>query len=180
MQSACCSRLLASCPLIVSIHITVHLLTSFQQLQTHTQVRNADEPFHDVLLMKAVKHSMLFSHNSVMSSEHACSGHGMGGGQLHAAVVSECIPAFFLTPRIFLVLFFLSLICFLDLLTGASASPFCKDTSSLINQQPPASPARDKPMPLWKTGYLNFSWRTMTGCTAKSETQSCTDDTRLW
>lgn len=65
-----------------------------------------------------------------MPPEHAYGWHGRDRRQLHA-VVSECIPAFFLTPRIFLVLFFLSLICFLDLLTGASASPFCKQGSSI-------------------------------------------------
>ena len=44
-------------------------------------------------------------------------------------------PAFFLTPRIFFVLFFLSLICFLDLFTGASAKPFCNERCMGLNHQ---------------------------------------------
>ncbi len=81
-----------------------------------------------------------------MPSKQICGWHSENR-QSHAAVC-ESTPAFFLTPRIFLVLFFRSLICFLDLLTGASASPFCSDRiacsigSHLVVQH------ADKPIPL--------------------------------
>lgn len=53
------------------------------------------------------------------------------GSPLLLAHLSFLVTAwFFLTPRIFLVRFFRSLICFRDLFTGASISPFCLHTEA--------------------------------------------------
>lgn len=122
----------------------VHPLTSFQQLQMHdtskgprSHISQSAQPSsycpaeHAHLSKHATCH---LTHFRIVLTCLQHSLHVNETGQPHI-VVLERSPAFFLTPRIFLVLFFLSLICFLDLLTGASANPFCKDSGKMMRSQ---------------------------------------------